>query len=60
MFDGGIGFRDRALKVGEKSNYYCRKCGAELHPDTMRHHKCQEFSPSTAPHSNTNKGGSKQ
>lgn len=35
-----IRFRDRALKVGEKSHYYCDKCGWELHPDLAYSHKC--------------------
>ena len=33
-------FRDRPLKDGEKSHYYCEKCGVDLHPDTAHNHKC--------------------
>lgn len=35
-----IRFRDRPLKKGEKSTYYCDKCGTDVHPDLRDHHKC--------------------
>ena len=37
-----IQFRDRALKEGEKSHWYCDKCGAELNSDFKDNHKCNE------------------
>lgn len=40
-----IHFRDRPLKKGEKSHYYCDKCGEELHPDFAYTHKCDPFNP---------------
>jgi orotate phosphoribosyltransferase len=33
-------FRDRPLKEGEHSHYYCSKCEVELHPDLAYSHKC--------------------
>ena len=36
----GIGFRDRPLKPNEKHHYYCTICGAEIHPDLLDSHKC--------------------
>ena len=36
-----IGFRDRPLNTWERSHYYCKRCGASLHPDTMHRHKCK-------------------
>ncbi|MHA1868076.1 MAG: hypothetical protein ACTSXD_08405 [Candidatus Heimdallarchaeaceae archaeon] len=38
-----IQFRDRALKEGEKSHYYCDECGIELHPDFAYSHKCNPY-----------------
>ncbi len=35
-----IVFRDRALKPGETSHYYCPDCGCEIHPDFAYSHKC--------------------
>jgi len=35
-----IRFRDRALKPGETSNYYCDECGQDVHPDFRHSHKC--------------------
>jgi hypothetical protein len=46
-FREGVAFRDRALKSGETSHYYCQKCGAEVHEDFRHKHKCSpltEFS----------------
>ena len=44
-----IQFRDRPLKEGETSHYYCDVCGVELHPDFAYQHKCnnnlEEFLP---------------
>ncbi len=37
----GIGFRDRALRIGEKSHYYCKKCGADITLDSAQYHKCK-------------------
>lgn len=38
-----IQFRDRPLKPGEKSHYYCDKCGEELHPDFAYNHVCDKW-----------------
>ena len=35
-----IQFRDRALKEGEKSHYYCIECEQELPHDFLYSHKC--------------------
>jgi hypothetical protein len=35
-----IQFRDRPLKEGETSQYYCDICGEEVHPDFVQSHKC--------------------
>jgi hypothetical protein len=35
-----IRFRDRPLEKGERSHYYCDKCGQELHPDFAYTHRC--------------------
>lgn len=35
-----IRFRDRPLKGGETSNYYCDECGVDVHPDLRHSHKC--------------------
>ena len=37
-----IGFRDRQLKSGEKSHYYCKECGQEVHIDLAHKHKCKK------------------
>ena len=36
-----IGFRDRSLKIGERSHYYCKKCGTEITLDSALYHKCR-------------------
>ena len=38
-----IQFRDRPLRCGEKSHYYCDECGCELHPDFAYSHKCKNI-----------------
>ena len=38
----GIRFRDRPLKKGEKSNWYCSECGVDVHPDLKHSHKCYD------------------
>jgi len=36
-----IKFRDRALKEGEKSHYYCETCGCEIDRDLVSTHRCR-------------------
>jgi hypothetical protein len=36
-----IQFRDRPLRNGERSHWYCTKCGKELDVDFLYEHKCK-------------------
>lgn len=41
MNRSGIIFRDRPLKVWERSHYVCERCGAEINPDVK--HRCHDL-----------------
>ena len=43
MYGRGIIFRDRSLKVWERSHWVRERCGAEINPDVG--HRCSDLKP---------------